>query len=79
MYKRQAFGPGERPADSPMSVVGVGRVAGDTASTMTFLGYPLAGPVDLAVILLMLLASLNIALFVFNLIPLCLLYTSRCV
>lgn len=65
-----AFGPGERPADSPMSVVGVGRVAGDTASTMTFLGYPLAGPVDLAVILLMLLASLNIALFVFNLIPL---------
>ena len=65
-----AFGPGERAADSPMSVVGVGRVAGDTASTMTFMGVRLAGPVDLAVILLMLLASLNIALFVFNLIPL---------
>ncbi|MCA0436464.1 MAG: site-2 protease family protein [Actinobacteria bacterium] len=65
-----AFGAGERPVDSPMSVVGVGRVAGDTASTMTFMGVRLAGPGDLAVILLMLLASLNIALFVFNLIPL---------
>ena len=64
-----AFGAGERPVDSPMSVVGVGRVAGDTASTMTFMGVRLAGPGDLAVILLMLLASLNIALFVFNLIP----------
>lgn len=65
-----AFGSGERPEDGPMSVVGVGRVAGETASTMTIGNVRLGGPADLAVILLMLLASLNIALFVFNLIPL---------
>lgn len=65
-----AFGPAERAVDSPMSVVGVGRVAGDVASSMTFMGVKLTGPAELTVILLMLLASLNIALFVFNLIPL---------
>lgn len=65
-----AFGDGERGADTPMSIVGVGRVAGDVSSTMRFMDVPLSGPTELAVILLMLLASLNIALFVFNLIPL---------
>ncbi len=65
-----AFGSAERDQNSPMSVVGVGRVAGDVSSTMSFGGVKLAGPSELVVILLMLLASLNIALFVFNLIPL---------
>nr|WP_116113052.1 site-2 protease family protein [Austwickia chelonae] len=65
-----AFGSAERSSDSPMSVVGVGRVAGDVASSMEFMGVRLAGIGDLLVILAMLLAGLNIALFVFNLIPL---------
>ncbi|WP_219106549.1 RIP metalloprotease [Austwickia sp. TVS 96-490-7B] len=65
-----AFGSAPRDTNSPMSVVGVGRVAGDVASTMSFMGVKLSGPAELLVILLMLLASLNIALFVFNLIPL---------
>ncbi|WP_256838674.1 M50 family metallopeptidase [Ornithinimicrobium faecis] len=63
-----AFGDQERDVESPMSVVGVGRVAGEVtdgslgALTDTFEGK--------AVMLLSLLASLNIALFVFNMVPL---------
>jgi membrane-associated protease RseP (regulator of RpoE activity) len=59
-----AFGSGERAADGPISVVGVGRVAGEIASTDLM-------PVQSKVAsLISVLASLNIALFVFNLIPL---------
>ncbi len=59
-----AFGPGERDPDGPISVVGVGRVAGEIASIDTI-------PVQSKVALILgLLASLNIALFVFNLLPL---------
>jgi membrane-associated protease RseP (regulator of RpoE activity) len=59
-----AFGPGERDPNGPISVVGVGRVAGEIASVDTI---PVASKVAS---LLGLLASLNIALFVFNLVPL---------
>ena len=59
-----AFGPGERDPNGPISVVGVGRVAGEIASIDEI---PLASK---AAGLIGILASLNIALFVFNLIPL---------
>ncbi|QYF74080.1 RIP metalloprotease [Cryobacterium sp. PAMC25264] len=59
-----AFGPGERDPNGPISVVGVGRVAGEIASVDTI---PLASK---TASLIGLLASLNIALFVFNLVPL---------
>lgn len=64
-----AFSDQARDLDSPMSVVGVGRVAGDVS----------AGKLDLLIgqslgdkfwFLVGLLASLNLVLFVFNLIPL---------
>lgn len=59
-----AFGSGERDVNGPISVVGVGRVAGEIASTDLM-------PVQSKVAsLISVLASLNIALFVFNLIPL---------
>ena len=59
-----AFGPGERDPNGPLSVVGVGRVAGEIASIDTI-------PVQSKIAsMLGLLGSLNIALFVFNLIPL---------
>ena len=59
-----AFGPGERDLNGPISVVGVGRVAGEIAAIDTI---PVA---DKVASMLGLLGSLNIALFVFNLIPL---------
>jgi membrane-associated protease RseP (regulator of RpoE activity) len=63
-----AFGNGTRDPNGPMSVVGVGRVAGEVADGQ------LSGVADSGaskfVVLLSLIASLNIALFVFNLIPL---------
>ncbi len=59
-----AFGPGERDPNGPISVVGVGRVAGEIASIDTI---PLASK---AASLLGLLGSLNVALFVINLVPL---------
>lgn len=59
-----AFGADERDPNGPVSVVGVGRIAGDIAATDELaLG-------DRFAALLGILASLNIALFVFNLIPL---------
>ncbi|WP_166786648.1 MULTISPECIES: RIP metalloprotease [unclassified Cryobacterium] len=59
-----AFGPGERDANGPISVVGVGRVAGEIASIDAI-------PVNSKIAsMLGLLASLNVALFVFNLVPL---------
>jgi membrane-associated protease RseP (regulator of RpoE activity) len=59
-----AFGPGKRDPNGPISVVGVGRVAGEIASIDAI---PLNSKVAS---MLGLLASLNVALFVFNLIPL---------
>ncbi|SOC55123.1 M50 family metallopeptidase [Ornithinimicrobium cerasi] len=63
-----AFGTEERDVDGPMSVVGVGRVAGEVASEGVL------GVADTVAerfwIVLSLIASLNMALFVFNLIPL---------
>jgi membrane-associated protease RseP (regulator of RpoE activity) len=59
-----AFGTEERDPNGPISVVGVGRVAGEIAILDEI---PLASK---AAGLLGILASLNIALFVFNLIPL---------
>ncbi|MDN3311463.1 site-2 protease family protein [Microbacterium oryzae] len=57
------FTGGERDADGPMSVVGVGRLAGEVAATD-------APVLDRVGVMVSLLASLNIALFVFNLVPL---------
>ena len=59
-----SFGPGERDPNGPISVVGVGRVAGEIASIDTI---PFNSK---AASLIGLLASLNVALFVFNLVPL---------
>jgi membrane-associated protease RseP (regulator of RpoE activity) len=59
-----AFGPEARDPNGPVSVVGVGRLAGEISSLDTI---PV---VDKASSLIGLLASLNIALFVFNLVPL---------
>ena len=53
----------DRDPDGPLSVVGVGRLAGEVAATD-------APILNRFVVLLSLLGSLNIALFVFNLIPL---------
>jgi membrane-associated protease RseP (regulator of RpoE activity) len=57
------FTGGERDPNGPMSVVGVGLIAGEVASTDA----PILSRVS---VLLGLLGSLNIALFVFNLVPL---------
>ena len=59
-----AFGGGERDPDGPISVVGVGRFAGEIAALDTI---PVADKVSA---MLGILASLNVALFVFNLVPL---------
>jgi membrane-associated protease RseP (regulator of RpoE activity) len=59
-----AFGTEERDPEGPMSLVGVGRIAGEITSLDTI---PVVERISY---LLGLLASLNIALFVFNLIPL---------
>ncbi|GAA2150407.1 RIP metalloprotease RseP [Humibacillus xanthopallidus] len=63
-----AFGSGERDPNGPISVVGVGRIGGEVAA----LDIPAdegGNWVKLAQLVL-LIASLNLALFVFNLIPL---------
>jgi len=58
-----AFGGQKRDPNGPISVVGVGRIAGTVASTQAL---PVA---DRASAMLQIIASLNVALFVFNLIP----------
>ncbi|QEO10865.1 site-2 protease family protein [Protaetiibacter larvae] len=59
-----AFGGDERDPNGPISVVGVGRLAGEITALD-------AAPVaDRAATLIQMLAALNVALFVFNLIPL---------
>jgi len=57
-----AFGGRQRDPNGPMSLVGVGRVAGDMAGAQS-VGDKIVGWLTIAV-------SLNMALFVFNLIPL---------
>ena len=64
-----AFGSGPRDPQSPISVVGVGRIAGE-ASAGKIAGVGGQSGIALWAFLLELLASLNLALFVFNLIPL---------
>lgn len=59
-----AFSDAPRDITSPVSVVGVGRVAGEIASV------DMVSTTDKFVALLGVLASLNIALFAFNLVPL---------
>ncbi len=59
-----AFSDAPRDITSPVSVVGVGRVAGEIASV------DMVSTTDKFVALLGVLASLNIALFAFNLLPL---------
>lgn len=59
-----SFGGDERDPNGPLSVVGVGRVAGEMGSLQD------VAVADRFVGLLGLLASLNLALFVFNLVPL---------
>ncbi len=61
---RAAFGPAERDRTGPLSVVGVGRIAGEIASIDTL------AVRDRVASLVGILASLNVALFVFNLVPL---------
>ena len=55
----------EREQDSPMSVVGVGRISGEVAAAKE-----LGTAQDKVILLLSMLAQLNLMLFVFNLIPL---------
>ncbi|WP_249138823.1 M50 family metallopeptidase [Phycicoccus avicenniae] len=64
-----AFGGAERDAEGPMSVVGVGRVAGEVSAGQydDLLG---GTPADRMWTLVTLLAALNFMLFVFNLVPL---------
>ncbi|RYG77199.1 RIP metalloprotease [Yimella sp. RIT 621] len=59
-----AFGSGERDVNGPVSVVGVGRIAGEVADIQQIT------LMDKFAMLLMMLAALNMALFVFNLVPL---------
>ena len=59
-----AFGPEERDPNGPLSVVGVGRIAGEIASVESL------AVRDRISSLVGIVASLNVALFVFNLIPL---------
>jgi membrane-associated protease RseP (regulator of RpoE activity) len=59
-----AFGGEERDPNGPVGVIGVGRIAGEVTSLET------APVLTRASLLLSILASLNVALFVFNLIPL---------
>jgi membrane-associated protease RseP (regulator of RpoE activity) len=59
-----AFGSGERDPNGPISVVGVGRIAGEITSIDTI---PVA---DKVASMLGILGSVNVALFVFNLVPL---------
>jgi membrane-associated protease RseP (regulator of RpoE activity) len=63
-----AFGGGERDPEGPISIVGVGRLSGEIASFEP--PDPGFGPEDRVAQFLGILAGLNIALFVFNLVPL---------
>jgi membrane-associated protease RseP (regulator of RpoE activity) len=60
----------KRDPNGPISLVGIGRVAGQAASAEPATGGQGPTATDRFVTLLSLIASLNVALFVFNLIPL---------
>ncbi len=64
-----AFGDGPRDPEGPVSVVGVGRIAGEVGSFQGTDEAPVRW-VDKIAIWVNLIASLNLALFVFNLVPL---------
>ena len=59
-----AFGGEKRDPNGPIGVVGVGRLAGEATSLTS------APVADRAALVLSIIASLNVALFVFNMIPL---------
>ncbi|WP_211290745.1 M50 family metallopeptidase [Kineococcus xinjiangensis] len=63
-----AFGTAERDPNGPIGVVGIGRVAGELNQLPPLVASDALA--ERASRLLMLLASLNVALFVFNMIPL---------
>jgi membrane-associated protease RseP (regulator of RpoE activity) len=68
---KAAFGDGARDPAGPMSVVGAGRVAGEVADGQLSTGVSgSSSGFSRFIFLIILIASLNIALFVFNLIPL---------
>ncbi len=64
---KAAFGSGPRDPNGPVSVVGVSRFAGEVTSDAPKTGYGFAGWL---LSIFGIIAALNIALFVFNLIPL---------
>jgi membrane-associated protease RseP (regulator of RpoE activity) len=66
---KAAFGDGERDPNGPISIVGFGRLAGEVASAQGS-GTTSISLWDRLAFMLSLIASLNLALFVFNLIPL---------
>jgi membrane-associated protease RseP (regulator of RpoE activity) len=66
---KAAFGSGPRDPNGPISIVGVGRVAGQVASDDGSTAVH-TSIMDRFVSLLSLIMSLNLALFVFNLVPL---------
>ncbi len=66
---KSTFGGGERDPNGPISVVGVGRLAGEVGSLQGTDGYQVSWS-DKLVTWISLIASLNLALFVFNMIPL---------
>ena len=64
-----AFGSGPRDPEGPVSVVGVGRLAGEASSgKISWIGGE--NGMNPLIFLLSLMASLNMALFVFNMVPL---------
>jgi membrane-associated protease RseP (regulator of RpoE activity) len=67
---KAAFGDGARDPAGPMSVVGAGRVAGEVADGQLSGVTGSNSGFSRFIFLIILIASLNIALFVFNLIPL---------
>jgi membrane-associated protease RseP (regulator of RpoE activity) len=67
---KAAFGNGVRDPAGPMSVVGAGRVAGEVAAGQLSGVTGSTSVFSKLIFLIILVASLNIALFVFNLIPL---------
>ncbi len=64
-----AFGTGERDPNGPISVVGVGRLAGEVGGVEST-GTTALGWADKMAIWLSIIASLNLALFAFNMVPL---------
>jgi membrane-associated protease RseP (regulator of RpoE activity) len=64
---KAAFGSGERDPNGPVSIVGVGRITGEATSNAPDSGYGLRGWL---VFYFGIIAALNMALFIFNLIPL---------